>query len=214
MTVAALGTRFIESTRGQIVALLRRSARTVDDLATTLGLTNNAIRNHLSTLERDGIVRQEGVRRSPGAGKPAVIYELHPDAEPLFSRAYAPVLCALVDAVIAQVPPEQAAKVLEDVGHRLAVTAGGRAQGDLGSRVAAAAALLKSLGGEVEVLGGDDDRGLRIHGCACPLSATVSDHPEVCHAVQTLISDVVGVPVVSTCEHGDRPRCCFQIDAA
>jgi predicted ArsR family transcriptional regulator len=214
MTVAALGSRFLETTRGQMVALLRRGARTVDDLASALGLTNNAIRNHLSTLERDGIVRQDGVRRSPGAGKPAVVYELHPDAEPLFSRAYVPVLCALIDEIVARVPPAQAAELLEGVGHRLARGAGGRAAGDLEARVSAAAGLLEAFGGEVEILRGSSDNALRIHGCACPLSATVTDHPQVCHAVETLISDVVGTPVVSTCEHGDRPRCCFQINAA
>ncbi|HEY4217157.1 MAG TPA: ArsR family transcriptional regulator [Gemmatimonadaceae bacterium] len=209
MTVAALGAKFLETTRGQMVALLRRGTRTVDDLASALGLTNNAIRNHLSTLERDGIVRQEGVRRGTGAGKPAVVYELHPDAEPLFSRAYVPVLRTLVDVLVDELPPEQASALLRDVGRRLAVGAGGRAAGDLEARTATAAALLTSLGGDVEVLHRDD--GLRIRGCACPLSATVADHPQVCHAVEALISDVVGVQVVSTCEHGDRPRCCFQI---
>src|ERR671921_321324 len=89
LTVPSMGARFLETTRGQMVALLRRGARTVEDLARTLGLTDNAIRNHLATLERDGIVRQEGVRRGPRAGKPAVVYELHPDAEPFFSKAYA-----------------------------------------------------------------------------------------------------------------------------
>src|SRR5665213_1209391 len=124
MTVAALGARFLETTRGQMVALLRRGARTVDDLASALGLTNNAIRNHLSTLERDGIIRQEGVRRSPGAGKPAVVYELHPDAEPLFSSAYVPMLCTLIDVIVSELPAEQAAALLANVGHRLAAGAG------------------------------------------------------------------------------------------
>lgn len=209
MTVTSLGSKFLETTRGQMVSLLRRSARTVDDLASAMGLTNNAIRNHLSTLERDGIIRQEGVRRSPGAGKPAVVYELHPDAEPFFSNAYAPVLRTLVDVLVTQLPPQQADELLRSVGHRLAAGAGGKASGDLSARVTAAAAILTSLGGDVEVI--EKDGELRIRGCACPLAATVADHPEVCHAVETLVSDVVGAPVVSTCDHGARPRCCFEI---
>src|SRR5690242_17096037 len=108
MTAAELGKRFLESTRGQIVALLRRGARTVEELARALALTDNAVRNHLATLERDGIVRQDGVRRGQGAGKPAVLYEVRPDAEPLLSRAYAPVLTAMVDVLVDRLPPEQA----------------------------------------------------------------------------------------------------------
>ena len=44
--------RFLASTRGQIVILLRQGHATVDDLATTLGLTDNAVRAHLAGLER------------------------------------------------------------------------------------------------------------------------------------------------------------------
>jgi predicted ArsR family transcriptional regulator len=208
-SVASLGSRFLETTRGQMVSLLRRGARTVEDLATALGLTNNAIRNHLSTLERDGIVRQEGVRRSPGAGKPAVVYELHPEAEPLFSNAYAPVLRTLVDVLVDELPADQTDAVMRRVGHQLATGAGGRAPGDLAARVKAAAAVLTSLGGDVEII--EENGALRIRGCACPLSATVSDHPEVCRAVETLVGDVVGAAVESRCEHGPRPKCCFVI---
>ncbi|HET8631769.1 MAG TPA: ArsR family transcriptional regulator, partial [Thermomicrobiales bacterium] len=78
--------RFFGSTRGRVLALLRRASRTVDELARALGLTDNAVRAHLATLERDGLVRQEGLRR--GAGKPAYAYDLTPAAERLFPSAY------------------------------------------------------------------------------------------------------------------------------
>jgi predicted ArsR family transcriptional regulator len=147
MSAASLGTRFMESTRGQIVSLLRRSARTVEELAGALGLTNNAIRNHLATLERDGIVRQEGLRRGPGAGKPATVYELDPDAESLFSNAYAPVLGAVIDVLINDLPAEQTDTVMRRVGHQLAAGLGGQANGTLAARVRAAAGVLTALGG-------------------------------------------------------------------
>jgi predicted ArsR family transcriptional regulator len=46
--------RFFASTRGRIVTLLRRSSHTVEELAQALDLTDNAVRAHLATLERDG----------------------------------------------------------------------------------------------------------------------------------------------------------------
>jgi predicted ArsR family transcriptional regulator len=209
MSIASLGSRFLETTRGQVVSLLRRGARTVEDLAVALGLTDNAIRSHLATLERDGIVRQDGVRRGPGAGKPAVVYELDPDAEPLFSNAYAPVLRTLMDVIVNELPREQTDAVLRRVGHELAKGVGGQAPGNLNARVRAAAAVLTELGGDIEVIA--EDGALRIRGCACPLAATVTDHPEVCRAVETLMGDVTGVAVESQCEHGPRPRCCFVV---
>jgi predicted ArsR family transcriptional regulator len=50
--------RFLSSTRGQVVILLSRAVRTVEELAAALGVTDNAVRSHLSMLERDGLVRQ------------------------------------------------------------------------------------------------------------------------------------------------------------
>jgi len=203
--------RVAEGTRGQIVALLRRGARTVEDLAHELDLTDNAIRNHLTALERDGVVGQIGVRRGPGAGKPAVVYELHADAEALFSKAYAPVLRALVGVIADELPAKQGDAVLRRVGNELAKTVGGKARGNISARVHAAAAVLNSLGGDSEVT--EDDGVFHIRGFGCPLSATVAHHPEVCHAVEALVGDIAGARARSQCEHGARPRCRFAIAA-
>jgi predicted ArsR family transcriptional regulator len=60
--------KFFEGTRGKVVTLLRRGGRTVEGLARELGLTDNGVRAHLATLERDGIVRQRGSVRAVAAG--------------------------------------------------------------------------------------------------------------------------------------------------
>ena len=60
--------RFAASTRGQLLALLRRANRTVEELADTLNVSENAVRVHLTALERDGLVRQRGAARGGQAG--------------------------------------------------------------------------------------------------------------------------------------------------
>jgi predicted ArsR family transcriptional regulator len=204
--------RFMETTRGQIVALLRRGTRTVEELAEALGLTDNAVRAHLATLERDGLTRPAGVRRGAGAGKPATLYELHPEAEPLLSHAYAPVLRAVLDAIAERMPEEEAAALMRDVGRRLAALLGRDVTGDLHARVHAAAALLTALGGEAYVEKGEDTLQLRGHGC--PLSAAVTARAEVCGAVEALLSEVIGAPVREQCNRGTRPQCCFHVEPA
>ena len=204
--------RFLDSTRGQIATLLRRSVRTVDELAEVLGLTDNGVRAHLAALERDGVVRQAGVRRGKGAGKPAVLYELNPDAEPIFSRAYQPVLAAVLDVLVSELPAEQAEALLDKVGRRVGLSAGGRASGTLEDRVAAAGDALRSLGGEVDVV--TDGNTLQLQATGCPLSSTVSRRPETCRAMEAFVSEIVGAPVRECCVRGDRPRCCFSVQPA
>jgi len=204
-----LDKRFLESTRGRVVGLLRRGPRTVEELAQALGLTDNAVRNHLAVLERDGLVWAQGVRREPRAGKPAYLYELRPEASAMFSRAYRPVLSTVIDVLFERLPPDDAEPLLREVGMRLAHGVGGRADGDAAARVRAAAAVLTELGGDVELV--PDDDGTRIQGSACPLAAVVAVHPEVCTAVETLVGEVTGAPTRSCCEHGEQPRCRFVV---
>lgn len=210
MDAAALGRRFLDSTRGQIIGLLRRGERTVEELAVSLGLTDNAIRNHLSGLERDGLIRQLGVRRRPGAGKPAVLYELHPDTAPLLSRAYPPVLSTVMDVLVDELSTRRAEEVLRETGRRLARKVGGPQGGSHEARVKAAAGVLEALGGDVEVVGTDGVQVIR--GSGCPLSAVVCHRPEVCKAVETMLTEIVGAPAKSCCVHGEKPRCCFEIE--
>jgi predicted ArsR family transcriptional regulator len=208
-----LSGRFLETTRGQVVTLLRREPRTVEDLATALGLSDNAIRSHLATLERDGLIRAAGVRRGTGAGKPANLYEIHPDAEPLFSRAYAPVLGALLDELSLRLDDAATAEIMKGVGRRLATSMRPPAGADRATRLRAAVAVLSAFGGDARVENGEGQDGAAlIRGCGgCPLSSLTSGRPEVCHVVETLLSEVVGAPIKECCERGERPRCCFRV---
>ena len=204
--------RFFESTRGQIVTLLRRSGRTVEDLARALDLTNNGVRSHLAILERDGLVRQRGsVRRSSGGGKPAYVYELTEEAEDLFPKAYAPVLGRLLDVLAERLGLEESEALLRSVGRRLAEEHSTRADG-AHARLESAVEVLNELGGLVELE--EYDGGFVIRGYSCPLAGVTPEHPEVCRMAETLIAELAGVPVHERCDRGERPRCCFEVAAA
>ena len=213
MDATERGRRFWETTRGRIVALLRRAARTVDELAGALGLTDNAVRLHLGTLEREGIVRPAGVRRDGGVGKPATLYEVAPEAEPAFSHAYLPFLATLLDTLGDRMTPAELESVMRDVGRRLAAAqpASG-APADLVQRTALAARILEALGGVATVE--EEDDGLRIRGCGCPLSVAVGRRAEVCVAVQTMLAEVTGAEVTERCDRDAARSTCHFVVAA
>lgn len=199
--------KFLMTTRGQIVAELRRESRTVEDLRQALGITDNAVRAHLSVLERDGIVHQVATR--PSGRRPAIVYELTQAAERSFSQAYMPVLTRLVDTLSERMPARELEIILRDVGEKLAKEQPSLT-GTLAQRAKGAAAVLTGLGGLAEVE--ESDGRIAIRGYSCPLADAVRAHPATCHAARALVSELVGSEVTEACDKGERPRCRFEIE--
>jgi predicted ArsR family transcriptional regulator len=197
-----------DPTRGRVLALLREGAWTVEDLATRLEVTDNAIRFHLATLESQGAVIKEGVRRRRGAGKPADLYTITPATEESFSRAYVPVLTACLAELHDTMSTTQLLSFLKRVGKRLAESFGA-ASGSLQNRVAGASRVLNDLGGVTVV----EKTGSSYHiiGRACPLSRAVESDHCVCAAVTELVAEVVDANVTERCDRSGRPRCHFEI---
>jgi predicted ArsR family transcriptional regulator len=185
---------------------------TTDELAEAVGLTDNAIRAHLATLERDGLVQSRGERRDGRVGKPATLYQISPDAEPLFSKAYLPLLTTLLGALGARLGAEELSGLLADVGSRLAdgLT---RPSGDLASRAQAASTLLNQLGGLSSVEEVDPGARYLVQARGCPVGVAVKERPEVCEAIVTLLTELTGVSVRSCCARTGRPSCCFEVSA-
>jgi len=194
------------STKAQIVTLLRRSGLTANQIAAHLGMTHNAVRGHLAALLREGLVREGGRQR--GVSRPAVVYEIVPEAEAAFSKAYIPFVANLLRVLRARVPQAELDDMMHLVGRRIAAE-WPRLRGELAERVEAASTLLEELGAlnAVEESGG----GFRIRGYGCLLSAAVHGRPEVCRAMESLLAELLEAPVHECCERGERPRCCFEV---
>ncbi len=208
MKTTKLDERFFDSTRGRIITLLRGATKTVNELADELEVTDNAVRAHLLTLERDGLVRQSGVQR--GHRKPHFAYELTPDAENLFPKAYDALLNQLIAVLKGRLTPDTMEGVMREVGRSIAEQPTSDQRGsDLGSRAERALKVLEALGGSARIETEGDKLFIRSYGC--PLAAAVVEHPEVCRLAETLVAEVVGVPVQERCDRGESPRCCFEI---
>lgn len=201
--------RLLDSTRGQIILRLREESRTVADLAAELGVTDNAIRAHLATLERDGLVRQRGERA--GFRKPHFSYELTKEADELFPKAYAPVLAQLLTVMKEQLGGTQTEALLEEAGRRM-VPPPAKGRPTMEERLERAVESFGSIGGHATIT--HENEKITIGNSGCPLAAATEKHPEVCAMVGMLLSEVVGVPVRCVCERNPSPRCRFEIDVA
>ncbi len=198
--------RFLESTRGRIVLLLRQDERTVNELAEHLNLTDNAIRTHLAALERDRLVERAGERRGPG--KPSFTYAITSDAEQLFPKAYSLALTSLLATIEERLDSETQLELLAEAGRRLANPVSDI--DDLGQRAEHAASVLTDIGGLARVE--RQNGGMFIRGRSCPLLETAAERPDVCRLAAALVEALIDAPVSICCQYGETPRCCFEID--
>jgi predicted ArsR family transcriptional regulator len=201
--------RLLASTRGQILALLRSESHTVNQLVAALNLTDNAVRGHLLSLERDGLVQQHGTR--PGKRRPHTTYRLSTDAEQIFPKAYGPLLVHFVTVISNRLTPPALRATMREVGRAVAADDLHRWKGrNRRERIKAALDLLHDLGGVARF---DEREGKQfIYGRnGCPLAVVTANHPEACLIIESLLSEVTGAPAKKCCEYGETPRCCFEV---
>lgn len=202
------GQSFFESTRGRILSLLRWGIGTVEELSVQLGLTDNAVRSHLTSLERDGLVERRGMR--PGLRKPHFAYAPTAEVEQLFPKAYSTLFNQLLAVLKQRTEPEELEAILREVARSLAAGNAPATDETIESRAARALAVLESMGG-APIFKNEDDKLLIQSVASCPFDNSVSSHPEVCCLAETLLSEITGLTVKEHCQKGEFPKCSFEI---
>lgn len=86
------------STQDSILHLLKKEGElSVSDLCEHLGITAMAVRRHLATLQKDGLVDSKIVRQS--RGRPSYRYNLSQKGDSLFPAGYSTLAMDLLEAV-------------------------------------------------------------------------------------------------------------------
>lgn len=200
--------RILESTRGRILNLLRTKEQTVNELAAALGLTDNAVRAHLLSLERDGLIHQAGTQ--PGFRKPHATYALTAESEQIFPKAYGPLLDIVLTVLARKLSPKELRAAMREVGRRMADNHLLEVEGKPRERrIEAALCILKELGGSATFHESEGKHFIRGNGC--PLAAATAHHPEACLIAESLLTQIIGAPVKERCIHGKVPSCRFQV---
>lgn len=179
-----------ESQRSILDALKREGAATVPELARSLGLNIETVREHLRTLTQQGLVRRAGSRRR-GRGRPEVVHALTPAAEGLFPRREAETLREL-GAYLVSIGEE---RVLRDFFKQAVASrrkeALERVRGLEGrERLEEVARIFSELGYMAEVHTRDGVPELRL--CHCPIRALVDATNVPCGAEIRLMTELWG----------------------
>jgi predicted ArsR family transcriptional regulator len=206
MANSKLDSKFFESTRGRIVLLLRNTQKTVNELADALEISDNAVRAHLTVLERDGLVAQSGTIK--GFRKPHYSYTLTDEARHLFPKAYDSLLNRLLDQLHLRMSAATLKEVLSDVGRSIGI--GAKIDGTaFDGKLEAAIDMLGELGGAAVVE--RTDNKIIIKSESCPFADAVKEHPNVCKVAESMLSEIIETSVTEHCDHGKTPKCRFEI---
>jgi predicted ArsR family transcriptional regulator len=182
----------------QLLTMLLRdkAGLTVEDLSQGLGITPNAVRQHLTALERDGLVAK-GETQSSG-GRPEQLYELTPAGNELFPRHYSWFAELLLDSLRTEKDSDALRERLESMGRAVARQVEARVARleDMGDRIRVLAAIMHELGYESGPVDSPKEKFPAIEATNCVFHSLAQRFPEVCHFDLAMMSKVVGRDVI------------------
>lgn len=155
----------MQATRQDILDLLRRQSRaTVKDIGDELGLTATGIRQHLTVLERDGLIESHEERGH--VGRPALVYRLTPEGDALYPKKYDELANALIEEARKVLGPPALAQLMKSVATRFAAPHLARLSAmSHEDRVVAVSEILESRGNVVSEADDGDGHSLCKHTC-------------------------------------------------
>ena len=198
------------STRMEVLELLRRRGRcSAETIASDLGVTPNAVRQHLTHLERDGFVVSHPERG--GRGRPALLFALTERADSVFPKRYGQLATMVLQEVEAMGGPE----ALDEVFSRVAARHAGAIEPDLEGlsfdeklrQVVAWVGRAGTLAEQAETA-----EGVKVTIHNCPFRNTALKFPQVCTITPHLMTRLLGTAVSqSDSIHRHDPYCSFVI---
>jgi DeoR family transcriptional regulator, suf operon transcriptional repressor len=207
MAATSLSLAGFKGTRSDIlVALRKEQPLTNKELARQFGLTDNALRRHLTELVDAGLVVYR--REQRGLGAPVFAYSLSDAGEALFPRAYVDPLADALEALRDREGTEAVVQLFRRRWDAIAEAAKPRlATLPLHERAQLLAELLAAEGYMSESVAVDGDAAtIRHHNCV--MREIALRFPEVCSAEAEFIETVLGARVERRQHLKDGCRAC------
>ena len=159
--------------------LQNKEGLTVEDLSKGLGITDNAIRQHLMALERDGMVAR-GETQSTG-GRPEHLYRLTTSGQELFPRHYSWFAELLINSLREEQGTDAWRERLEGMGKAVGRQVAGRLVGvkDKRERIQALSGIMRELGYQSGSIG-PEEKWPAIEATNCVFHTLAKCYPEVC----------------------------------
>jgi predicted ArsR family transcriptional regulator len=200
----------MQATRQQILDHLRRNGRaTVKELDGILGLTSTGVRQHLTVLQREGLVEAQEERGH--VGRPALVYSLSERGEALYPKSYDQLANIMLEEVREVAGSQALQTLLRRTATRFADPYKSRLEGKtLAERVGEATEIIRERGSEVDCVQQGDDWLIRQY--TCPFPKVASENSCVCALDVEFVRQLVGADarLSTSLLRGDR-ACTYRI---
>ncbi len=202
----------MKSTRDRILQnLLNHPNATINDLAEAVGINAISVRHHLTSLQAENLVTAEEERH--GVGRPRLVYMLTEKGLERFPTRYLSLTNRLLDQMKESLPPAAIHKLFTAMAEEIAADYSQQVKSySVEEKLDFIKTLLAQEGFLVEWERQGND--YHINEISCPYYHVGQAHPEVCTVDQTLISQVLSIPVqkINCVLHGDT-HCTYVIPA-
>ncbi|MEX2157895.1 MAG: helix-turn-helix domain-containing protein [Dehalococcoidia bacterium] len=203
----------MQATRQQILDFLRSHGQaTVKDLDGHLGLTSTGVRQHLTVLEREGLIEAHEERGH--VGRPALVYQFTEAGDALYPKKYDQLANVLLEEVRELAGAQAFQTLMRRVATRFADPYRARLEGKpVAERVIATTEIIRERGSEADCT--QDGDGWLIRQSTCPFPKVAGENSCVCALDVEFVRQLAGSDARLTTSLLRGDRCCtFRIRPA
>ena len=201
-------------TQQRLLKLLNKNKKglTISDLTQLLEISRNAVKQHLTALEKNNLIRSGSLSKT--AGRPVQSYVLTNEGKENFSRKYSWFAQILLENIRMEKGEIGLSKFLDKIGteisdkylpelNKLKVKA----------RLNKAASILSELGYEAEIVSSKDKSEIsKLEISNCVFQHLATSCPEICNFDLSLLSNLTGQKIEQqSCIARDGNVCSFGV---
>jgi predicted ArsR family transcriptional regulator len=199
------------STRKVLLTMMKtKGPLAVSEMAKQLGITEMAVRRHLNTLERDGLIEAKISRQA--MGRPSHLYSLTTAADDLFPKNYHLLTLDLLEELQAEVGSEQVNRLFEGRKQKMQDKYAERMHGKTLDERVAELAEIQNASGYMASWEKLDNGDYRLNEYNCPITQVATQYEEACKCELKLFQKLLETDVERTeCMTKGACRCSYQI---
>ncbi|MWV42418.1 winged helix-turn-helix transcriptional regulator [Paenibacillus sp. HJL G12] len=199
------------STRDKILQLLKtKGDLSAKEITEFIGITSMAVRRHINTLEKDGLIESKTIRQP--MGRPTAIYHLTEQAETFFPNKYHTLTLDLLGELELDAGSDMVDRLFERRGESLRKNHAAKMHGKSFAEKVEVLAEIQNENGYMVELQKNNEHEYTLMEYNCPISQIAKKYNHACTCEMNMFESLLGAEVGRTecLAKGDK-KCVYTI---